>query len=148
MSDVNGFAQVTATANLIGGTYNVVASALEQLMTISILVAGALLVMKNDGFTIGMLVAFQMFASRLSQPMLRLVGLWQQFQQANISVERLGDVMNAPPEPYSVGKVRQLRLDVRGHRVPAVERAPKPDWLSSVWNVATPMGSGGTPPVS
>ena len=33
-----------------------------------------------------MLVAFQMFASRVSQPMLRLVGLWQQFQQANLSV--------------------------------------------------------------
>ena len=28
-----------------------------------------------------MLVAFQMFAGRLSQPLLRLVGLWQQFQQ-------------------------------------------------------------------
>ena len=50
----------------------------------------------------GMLIAFQMFASRVSQPMLRLVGLWQQFQQANMSVQRLGDLMNAPPEPYSV----------------------------------------------
>ena len=53
-------------------------------------------------FTIGMLVAFQMFASRLSQPMLRLVGLWQQFQQANLAVQRMGDIMDAPPEPYSV----------------------------------------------
>jgi subfamily B ATP-binding cassette protein HlyB/CyaB len=58
--------------------------------------------MNNTDFTIGMLVAFQMFASRLSQPMLRLVGLWQQFQQANLSVQRLGDIMNAPAEPYSV----------------------------------------------
>ena len=49
-----------------------------------------------------MLVAFQMFAGRLSQPMLKLVGLWQQFQQAAIAVKRLGDVMNAPQEPYSV----------------------------------------------
>jgi subfamily B ATP-binding cassette protein HlyB/CyaB len=53
-------------------------------------------------FTIGMLVAFQMFAHRLSQPMLRIVGLWQQFQQARLAVQRLGDVMNAPAEPYSV----------------------------------------------
>ena len=53
-------------------------------------------------FTIGMLVAFQMFAGRLSQPMLRLVGLWQQFQQANLSVQRIGDIMNAPAEPYSI----------------------------------------------
>jgi len=33
-----------------------------------------------------------MFASRLSQPMLRLVGLWQQFQQANLAVQRMGDI--------------------------------------------------------
>ncbi len=56
----------------------------------------------GQAFTIGMLVAFQMFASRLSQPMLRLVGLWQQFQQANLSVQRMGDIMNAPTEPYSI----------------------------------------------
>ena len=55
--------------------------------------------MQNDGFTVGMLVAYQMFAGRLSQPMLRLVGLWQEFQQAAIAVKRLGDVMNAPAEP-------------------------------------------------
>jgi len=58
--------------------------------------------MQNTGFTVGMLVAYQMFASRLSQPMLRLVGLWQEFQQAAIAVKRLGDVMNAPVEPYSL----------------------------------------------
>jgi subfamily B ATP-binding cassette protein HlyB/CyaB len=83
-------------------TYNVVSNALEQLMTMTILIAGAYLVMSGDAFTIGMLVAFQMFAARLSQPMLRLVGLWQQFQQASLSVKRLGDVMNAPAEPYTV----------------------------------------------
>jgi subfamily B ATP-binding cassette protein HlyB/CyaB len=99
----------------IGNTYNVVSNGLEQLMTLSILIIGAWIVMNpstgsgqaastgsGQGFTIGMLVAFQMFAGRLSQPMLRLVGLWQQFQQANLSVQRLGDIMNAPAEPYSV----------------------------------------------
>ncbi len=64
--------------------------------------------MNGTSFTIGMLVAFQMFASRVSQPMLRMVGLWQQFQQASLSVARLGDIMNAPMEPYSLipGRVR------------------------------------------
>jgi subfamily B ATP-binding cassette protein HlyB/CyaB len=65
--------------------------------------------MRNDGFTIGMLVAFQMFASRMSQPMLRLVGLWQDFQQASVAVSRLGDVMNIPPEPYAVVPARSAR---------------------------------------
>jgi ATP-binding cassette, subfamily B, bacterial HlyB/CyaB len=86
----------------LSNTYNVVANALEQVMTLSILCVGALLVMRNDGFTIGMLVAFQMFASRMSQPMLRLAGLWQEFQQASIAVKRLGDIMDAPAEPYAL----------------------------------------------
>ena len=71
-------------------------------VSLAILCTGAWLVMHDSNFSIGMLVAFQMFASRLSQPMLRLVGLWQQFQQANMSVQRLGDIMNAPAEPYSI----------------------------------------------
>lgn len=86
----------------VSNTYNVIANSLEQVMTLSILVVGALLVMQNEGFTIGMLVAFQMFASRMSQPMLRLVGLWQEFQQANISVKRLGDILDMPTEPIAL----------------------------------------------
>ncbi len=86
----------------IANTYNVAANGLEQLMSLLILVVGAYTVMHNSAFTIGMLIAFQMFAGRVSQPMLRIVGLWQQFQQANMSVQRLGDIMNAPVEPYSI----------------------------------------------
>ena len=86
----------------IGNTYNVFANGMEQMMTLLILIIGAYTVMNNTDFTIGMLIAFQMFASRLSQPMLRIVGLWQQFQQANLSVQRMGDIMNAPKEPYSI----------------------------------------------
>lgn len=89
-----------------GNSYNVVANAIEQLMSTLILVVGAYQVMSGSDLTIGMLVAFQMFAGRVSQPMLRLVGLWQQFQQASLSVRRLGDIMNAPPEPYSLRPTR------------------------------------------
>jgi subfamily B ATP-binding cassette protein HlyB/CyaB len=94
-----------ATRNL-ANTYNVLANALEQTMTVSILVAGALFVMRGDGFTIGMLVAFQMFAARMAQPMLRIASLWQEFQQANIAVKRLGDIMDAPAEPHSAVPTR------------------------------------------
>jgi len=90
------------SVRLIGNTFNVVSNALEQMMTLLILIVGAYTVMNNTDFTIGMLIAFQMYAAKVSQPMLRLVGLWQQFQQANLSVQRLGDLMNAPVEPYSV----------------------------------------------
>ena len=91
----------------LANTYQVAANMLDQLLTLSILCAGAWMVMQEIGFTIGMLVAFQMFSSRLSQPMLKLVGLWQEFQQAGIAVKRLGDVMNAPQEPYSVVPSRE-----------------------------------------
>src|SRR6266850_1829564 len=86
----------------VSNIYNAIANALEQAMTLAILCTGALLVMQNDGFTIGMLVAFQMFAGRMSQPMLRLAALWQQFQQASIAVKRLGDIMDVPAEPHSL----------------------------------------------
>jgi len=86
----------------LGNTYQVIASGLEQLMTLSILVIGAWYVMQNVGLTVGMLVAFQMFASRMSQPVMRLVGLWQEFQQASIAVERLGDILDMPQEPMTL----------------------------------------------
>jgi len=98
----------------VSNTYNVAANGLEQVMTLSILVVGATLVMRNDGFTVGMLVAFQMFTSRMSQPLLRLVGLWQEFQQADVAVKRLGDLMNAPAEPYAIAPSRRTAGSV-GH---------------------------------
>ncbi|MDH4235346.1 MAG: peptidase domain-containing ABC transporter, partial [Gallionella sp.] len=91
----------------LSNSYNVAANTLEQLMTLVILCMGAWLVMTTQDFTIGMLVAFQMFAGRLSQPVLRMVGLWQEFQQASIAVKRLGDVMHAPAEPYSLLPARE-----------------------------------------
>jgi len=89
------------TRQLANG-YNTAAGALDQLMSTLVLCVGAWLVMRSADFTIGMLVAFQMFASRVSQPLLRMVGLWQQFQQARIAVQRLADIMDAPPEPQAV----------------------------------------------
>ena len=94
------------TVRQVANTYNVLANGLEQAMMLLILVCGAELVMAGSDFTIGMLVAFQMFAGRVSQPMLRIVGLWQQFQQASLSVQRLGDIMNAPSETYSLVPAR------------------------------------------
>ena len=86
----------------LANLYSVSASALEQVLTVTILATGAWLVMTSEGFTIGMLVAFQMFAMRLAQPALRLAGLWQEFQQAAIAVRRLGDLMDAPSESYAL----------------------------------------------
>ncbi|CAN5447264.1 type I secretion system permease/ATPase [soil metagenome] len=93
----------------LANSYNTTSNLLEQMMSLLILAIGAWIVMHDAAFTIGMLVAFQMFSGRLSQPMLRLVGLWQQFQQARLAVDRLGDLMNAPVEPYSVVPARDTK---------------------------------------
>ena len=79
-------------------SYTIVANALEQTMMLATFVAGAAMVMRNDGFTIGMLVAFQLFAYRIGQPMLRLVTLWQEFQKAVLAVERLGEILDQETE--------------------------------------------------
>ena len=112
----------------LSNTFNTVVNVLEQGMTVCILCAGALLVMRNDGFTIGMLVAFQMFAGRMSQPMLRLAGLWQEFQQANIAMRRLGDIMDAPAEPNTPASPRAAegegRVEIRGLSFRYAENSP------------------------
>ncbi len=90
----------------VANSYQTVAGALEQLLSAAILCVGAWIVMTSQDFTIGMLVAFQMFAARVAHPLLRLTGLWQQFQQAAIAVKRLADVMDVPAEPHCMAPTR------------------------------------------
>jgi subfamily B ATP-binding cassette protein HlyB/CyaB len=52
----------------------------------------------DGAMTVGGLVAFNMLAGRLAQPVLRLAQLWQDLQQTGISVARLGDILNTRPE--------------------------------------------------
>lgn len=112
------FLQSSFQTKQIGNTYNVFANTMDQAQTLLVLMIGAYTVMNEPSFTIGMLVAFQMFAGKLSQPVLRIVGLWSQFQQASLSVQRLGDLMNAPVEPYSLTPKRiadgKGRIEVEG----------------------------------
>jgi len=49
--------------------------------------------------TIGGLVAFNMFAQRVSGPVIRMAQLWQDFQQVRLSVQRMGDILNTGAEP-------------------------------------------------
>jgi ATP-binding cassette, subfamily B, bacterial HlyB/CyaB len=91
------------TANL-GNIASQIAGLINKVTTVLILWIGATLVMKND-LSVGQLIAFNMLAGRISGPILRLVQLWQDFQQAGISVQRLGDILNTPTEPgYNPGR--------------------------------------------
>jgi subfamily B ATP-binding cassette protein HlyB/CyaB len=70
----------------------------SKLTTVAILYFGAKAVIAGE-LTVGALVAFNMLSGRVAAPILRLSQLWQDFQQVRISVDRLGDVLNAPAEP-------------------------------------------------
>jgi subfamily B ATP-binding cassette protein HlyB/CyaB len=66
-----------------------------------VLYFGALLVIGGE-LSVGELVAFNMLAGRVSQPVLRLAQIWQDFHQARLSVARLGDILNTAPEMQAV----------------------------------------------
>lgn len=59
----------------------------------------------GGAMTVGALVAFNMFAQRVSGPVIRMAQIWQDFQQVRISIERLGDILNHPVERQSSGKM-------------------------------------------
>ena len=92
-----GYARAGFRAAQTGQVAGQVASLLSKLTALVILWWGARLVMEG-ALTVGELIAFNMLAGRVSGPVLRLVQLWQEFQQAAISVARLGDVLDTPSE--------------------------------------------------
>src|ERR1700681_261706 len=70
----------------------------NKLVIAATLYFGAKLVI-DGGMSVGELVAFNMLAGRVSMPVLRLAQIWQDFHQARLSVDRLGDILNTIPEP-------------------------------------------------
>jgi ATP-binding cassette subfamily B protein len=70
---------------------------LTNFSSLLILWFGAKLVIDHY-LSIGQLVAFQMLSARVTGPLLRLVQLWQNLQQVLLSVDRIGDILNAAPE--------------------------------------------------
>lgn len=93
-----GYVRASFRAGQLGNVAGQAASFLNKLTTVAILWIGAYQVM-NGALSIGQLIAFNMLAGRVTGPLMRVVQLWQEFQQAGISVQRLGDILNAPPEP-------------------------------------------------
>lgn len=82
-----------STGNIAGQSVQLVG----KLVTAATLYFGAGLVISGD-LTIGALVAFNMLAARVAQPVLRIAQLWQDFQQMRISIDRVADIMDAPSE--------------------------------------------------
>ncbi|HEY5626832.1 MAG TPA: type I secretion system permease/ATPase [Nitrospira sp.] len=89
------------------------AAFIQKVTTVAILWLGAYRVIEGD-LSIGQLIAFNMLSAQVTGPLLRLVNLWQEFQQVGISVQRLGDVLNTQPEP-SYNPNRTTLPQVAGH---------------------------------
>jgi ATP-binding cassette, subfamily B, bacterial HlyB/CyaB len=88
----------------LGNTGSQLIQLISKLNMVLILYFGAQAVIEKD-LTVGGLVAFNMFAQRVSGPVIRMAQLWQDFQQVRIAVERLGDVLNQPIEPGSGSRI-------------------------------------------
>jgi subfamily B ATP-binding cassette protein HlyB/CyaB len=63
----------------------------------AVLFFGARAVIDGE-LSVGGLVAFYMIMNQAAAPILRLSQLWQDFQQVQVSVLRLGDILNSPAE--------------------------------------------------
>jgi len=114
---------------------------LQRAMTIAILFFGVKQVIDHH-MTIGQLIAFQMFSNQLTNPILRLVGLWNEFQQTLLAVDRLGDILNHPVEIQSTQAITlpALQGSVRLENISFRYGIDTPNVLNQV-NLSIPPGA-------
>ena len=101
-----GYVSASFRVLSLGNTASQVVQFVSKVVTAAILYFGAKLVI-DGSLSVGELVAFNILASRVSAPVLRLAQMWQDFHQARLSVQRLGDILNTTAEPtYMPGRAR------------------------------------------
>ena len=125
----------------LGNTASQTVQFISKLVTAGVLYFGAKLVIDGD-LTVGELVAFNLLAGRVSAPVLRLAQIWQDFHQARLSVQRLGDILNTPAEPvYNPGRMAlpAIRGDVTFEHVTFRYRIDGPEVLHDV-SLSVPAG--------
>jgi ATP-binding cassette, subfamily B, bacterial HlyB/CyaB len=88
-------------AGLIGAAGQGAIQYVNKLTTALLLLFGAKAVIDGE-LSVGELVAFNMISAQVAQPILRLSQIWQDFQQVQISIDRLGDILNMPTEPLNL----------------------------------------------
>jgi subfamily B ATP-binding cassette protein HlyB/CyaB len=81
----------------IGTVANGGVTLISKLVTVATLYFGARLVIEGK-LSVGQLIAFNMLAGQVAQPVMRVAQLWTDFQQTGISVQRLGDILNSRTE--------------------------------------------------
>jgi HlyB family type I secretion system ABC transporter len=84
-------------SKMLGISLGVVSSGLDSFSRVALLWLGASLVISGE-FSIGQLFAFNILAANVISPFKRLAGFWNEFQEVTIAIERICDVIEAPPE--------------------------------------------------
>lgn len=84
-------------AATVGTLANSGVTLISKLATVATMYLGARLVIDGQ-LTVGQLIAFNMLAGQVAQPVIRLASLWTDFQQIGISMQRLGDILNTHTE--------------------------------------------------
>jgi subfamily B ATP-binding cassette protein HlyB/CyaB len=148
-----GYIKASFDARMLANWGSQAIQLINKLGGVALLFFGARLVV-GDKLTVGELVAFNMLAGQVAGPVLRLAQLAQDFQQARISVARLGDILNTPTEP-AASPSRSSLPDIRGRitleKVGFRYKADGPEVLSDldlvveageVLGVVGPSGSG------
>ncbi|MFZ5993681.1 MAG: type I secretion system permease/ATPase [Thermodesulfobacteriota bacterium] len=97
----------------LSGSASAIGQFINRTSYLLILWVGAHLVIDGK-LTVGQLIAFQMLSARVSDPVLRLVQMWQEFQQAGLSIRRLGDIFNTTPEP-AINPAKARLPAIKGH---------------------------------
>jgi ATP-binding cassette, subfamily B, bacterial HlyB/CyaB len=106
------YVKTSFAAAMLGSGGQLAIQYISKLTTAALLLFGAKAVIDGE-LTVGGLVAFNMIASQAVQPILRLSQIWQDFQQVQISIERLGDILNAPPKPRGAIEFRRVGFRYR-----------------------------------
>ncbi|WP_149537403.1 peptidase domain-containing ABC transporter [Siccirubricoccus phaeus] len=98
-----------AEVGRIGIAGTVATGLLEKLMQIAVLSVGAVTVFEGS-LSIGALVAFTMLSGRVTGPLVQIVALINEYQEAALSVRMLGHVMNAQPERRSQDRLARPEI--------------------------------------
>ena len=134
-----GFVRASFHAQTLGNVGGQIVQFINKVTIVATLYLGAKLVMAGE-LTVGELVAFNMLAGRVAQPVLRIAQLWQDFQQARLSIARLGDILNTQREPAQKGaaSLPPIKGDIRFEHVTFRYLLNGPTVLSDVSLHATP----------
>ena len=80
---------------------------IQRISDVFILWFGAVMVIEGH-LSVGALIAFRMLSGRVSGPILRIVQMWQNFQQVGVSIRKLGDIFKSKSEPAMDASKTQL----------------------------------------